>query len=212
MEFKENLDKFKYELGNVNMELFLKYEKELKIALISSERRFWHSISVALTAVNLADIYDADRDEALIAGLLHDYCKTLTYDELLKCCEEYDVKLSEEDKLSDGCIHGFLAAKVCKVKYGINDSIYNAIYYHTCGRPDMTILEKIIYMADFIEPLRRFRDKVSDIRKLTYVDIDKAIIPATEKSLDFLTKREKYIHSNTIKTHEFYKKLVENRR
>ena len=211
MEFKEVENKYKYELGNVNMELFLKYEKEVKNALIDNERRFWHSISVALTAVNLGEIYNVDKDNCLVAGLLHDYCKSLNYEELLKTCDEYGVVLSEEDRLSDGCIHGFLAAKVCKDKFGINDEVYNAIYFHTCGRPDMTMLEKIIYMADFIEPLRRFRDKISDVRKLTYTDIDSAIMKATEMSLGFLNNRGKYIHSNTIKTHDYYKKVVEDR-
>lgn len=212
MEFINNSEKFQFELGNVNMELFLKYERELEIALKSNERRFWHSISVALTAVTLGDTYGVDKDDCLIAGLLHDYCKSLNYEELLSWCKDYNVNLSEEDKLSDGCIHGFLAAKVCKDKFNINDQVYNAIYYHTCGRPNMTMLEKVIYMSDFIEPLRRFRDKVSDIRKLTFTDIDKAIITATEMTLSFLEKRNKYIHSNTIKTHEYYKNLVENRR
>lgn len=211
MEFTNDNAKFPFELGNVNMDLFLKYEPELKKALITNERRYWHSISVALTAVNLANIYGADKDEALISGLLHDYCKALNLQELFEWCKEYDVNLSEEDKMSDGCIHGFLAAKVCKVKYDINDNIYNAIYFHTCGRPNMTVLEKVIYMSDFIEPLRRFRDKIDDIRKLTYTNIDEAIVLATEKSLEFLTKKEKYIHSNTIKTHEYYKNLINSK-
>lgn len=211
MEFVNNDNLFPYELGNVNMELFIKYERELKNALITNERRFWHSISVALTAVTLADIYGANKDECLISGLLHDYCKALTLNELLDWCEKYNVSLSEEDKMSDGCIHGFLAAKVCKDKYNINENIYNAIYYHTCGRPNMTILEKIIYMSDFIEPLRRFRDNVADIRKLTYTNIDAAIVIATEMSLNFLKRKDKYIHSNTIKTHEYYKSLIESK-
>ena len=210
MEFVNNENKFKYELGNVNMELFLKYEKEVKEALINNERRYWHSISVALTAVTLADIYGADKDDCLVAGLLHDYCKSYTYDELLIECEKYNVNLSEEDKKSDGCIHGFLAAKVCKDKYNINDAVYNAIYYHTCGRPNMTTLEKIIYMADFVEPLRRFRDKVAEIRKMSYINIDKAIVMASELSLKFLNDRGKYIHSNTIKTLNYYKDLINN--
>ncbi len=211
MEFINNDEKYKYELGNVNMELFLKYEKELKESLIDNERRFWHSISVAITAVTLADIYNVDKDSCLVAGLLHDYSKSLKYDELLKACDEYGVILSEEDKLSDGCIHGFLAAKICKVKYNITDEVYDAIYYHTCGRPNMTALEKIIYMADFIEPLRRFRDNIAEIRRLTYTDIDLAIVKATAMSLEFLKRREKYIHSLTIKTHDYYKNLVDSR-
>ena len=97
MEFINDENKFPYELGNVNMDLFLKYKAELKTALITNERRFWHSISVALTAVNLADIYGANKDECLVSGLLHDYCKALTLDELLSWCKEYNVELTEED-------------------------------------------------------------------------------------------------------------------
>ena len=199
------------ELGNANMELFIKYQAELKKSLKDNERRFWHSISVAITAVNLADIYGADRDNCLISGLLHDYCKSMTLDELFSNCDKYSVDLSEEDRKADGCIHGFLAAKMCKVKFDINDEIYDAIYYHTCGRPNMTILEKIIYISDFIEPLRRFRDKVGDLRKLAFEDIDASIISAAEASITFLKNRKKFIHSNTLKTLEYYKKIVSER-
>ena len=211
MEFVNNDNLFPFELGNVNMDLFLKYERELEIALKNNERRFWHSISVALTAVGFAEFYNVDKDECLIAGLLHDYCKNLKYNELLDECDKHGVILSEEDRMADGCIHGFLAAKVCKDKFNINDSISNAIYYHTCGRPNMTNLEKIIYMADFVEPLRRFRDKVSNIRNLCYTNIDKAVVLATEMNLEFLIKRDKFIHSNTNKTHDYYKKILEER-
>ena len=211
MEFNDNESIIKYELGNVNMELFMSYEKELKKALINNERRYWHSISVAITAVNLGEIYNADKDECLISGLLHDYCKSMTFDELFAMCEKYNVNLSEEDKNADGCIHGFLAAKICKERFNISDNIYNAIYFHTCGRPEMTMLEKIIYIADFIEPLRRFRDKIEDVRKLAYSDIDKAVILSTNMSINFLNQRNKFIHSNTIKTHDYYKQLIDNR-
>ena len=200
------------EMGNANMELFLKYEKELKIALEGNERRYWHSISVALTAVNLAEIYGANKDDCLVSGILHDYCKNMTLDELFSNCEKYSVELSEEDRMADGCIHGFLASKMCKAKFDINDEVYNAIYFHTCGKPDMTILEKIIYIADFIEPLRRFRDKVSDVRKLAFTDIDSAVVMASEASVSFLTKREKFIHSNTLKTLEYYKNEISKRK
>lgn len=193
---------------NFNMELFLKYSNEIKEVLKNDEERYWHSISVAITAVNLADTYGADKDNCLVAGILHDYCKCLSVDEMLSMCEKYGVKLTEEDKNADGCIHGFLAAKICKDKYNINDEVYDAIYYHTCGKPDMTILEKIIYISDFIEPLRRFRDRVEDIRKLAYTNIDKAIVESAERSLSHLQNTGKFIHSNTLKTLEYYKKLT----
>ena len=193
---------------NLNMQLFNKYNEEVKEVLKDDAERYWHSVSVAITAVNLADTYGADKDNCLVAGILHDYCKCLSYDEMLSMCEKYNVNLTEEDKNADGCIHGFLAAKVCKDKYNINDEVYNAIYYHTCGRPNMTSLEKIIYISDFIEPLRRFRDRVDEVRKLAYSNIDKAIVLSAEMSLNHLLKTNKFIHSNTVKTLEYYKNLV----
>lgn len=194
---------------NLNMQLFQKFNEEIKIALKDDSERYWHSISVAITAVNLADIYGVDKDNCMVAGILHDYCKCLSLDEMLSMCEKYNVILTEEDKNADGCIHGFLAAKVCKEKFNINDEVYNAIYYHTCGRPNMTTLEKIIYISDFIEPLRRFRDKVEEVRKLAYTDIDKAIVLSSKMGLDFLQRTNKFIHSNTQKTLDYYIKLTE---
>ena len=193
---------------NLNLQLFNKYNDEIKVVLKDDDERYWHSVSVAITAVNLADTYGANKDNCLVAGILHDYCKCLSYDEMLSMCEKYNVNLTEEDKNADGCIHGFLAAKVCKEKYDINDEVYNAIYYHTCGRPNMTALEKIIYISDFIEPLRRFRDRVEEVRKLAYSNIDKAIVLSAEMSLSHLVKTNKFIHSNTVKTLEYYKNSI----
>ena len=134
----------------------------------------------------------------------------MTLDELYLNCEKYGVKLTDEDRKADGCIHGFLAAKICKENFNINDEVYDAIYYHTCGKANMTMIEKIIYISDFIEPLRRFRDQVSAVRKFAYTNIDKAIVVACEYTLKFLTDRNKYIHSNSLKTYNYYKKITEN--
>jgi HD superfamily phosphohydrolase YqeK len=83
--------------------------------------------------------------------------------------------------------------------------------YHTCGRPNMAILEKIIYISDFIEPLRRFRDRVEEVRKLAYKDLDKAIVLSAEMGLSFLQRTNKFIHSNTQKTLDYYSNLIKNR-
>lgn len=208
MENNEQKMNIHHNMTNFNMQLFKKYNEEVKLALKDDDERYWHSVSVAITAVNLADTYGADKDNCLVAGILHDYCKCLSIDKMLSMCEKYGVNLSEEDKNADGCIHGFLAAKVCKEKFDINDEVYNAIYYHTCGRPNMTILEKIIYISDFIEPLRRFRDRVEEVRVLAYKDIDKAIVLSAEMGLNFLKRTNKFIHSNTQKTLDYYKNLI----
>ena len=189
---------------NLNYDLFNKYEVEIKKVL--KPERYWHSISVALTAVNLSNIYNVDKDEALVSGLLHDYAKNYTYEEQLILCEKYGLNLTEEDKKATGCIHGFLSAKIAKEKFNVNHNIYNAIYYHTCGKPNMTNLEKLIYISDFIEPLRKFRDKIDDVRNLVLNnEIDKAIPLACEMTMKYLKNNNQYMHINTIKTYEYYK-------
>ena len=124
--------------NNFNYEIFNKYEEEIKKVL--KPERYWHSVSVALTAANIASIYDVDKDEAIISGLLHDYAKNMDIDEQLKMCKEYKLELSDEDKKALGCIHGFLAAKICKDKFKhdfiINEysdvkKIYLSINYDT---------------------------------------------------------------------------------
>ena len=191
--------------SNNNFEVFNKFEEEIRKVL--KPERYWHSVSVALTAANIASIYDVDKDEAIISGLLHDYAKNMTIEEQLKMCDEYKLALSDEDKKALGCIHGFLSARLAKEKFNINDNIYNAIYYHTCGRPNMTILEKIIYLSDYIEPLRRFRDKNENVRKLVLEKkIDEAIPFACLMTIDYLKQHNEYIHTNTYKTLEYYSK------
>ena len=188
---------------NFNFENFSKYEEEIRKVL--KPERYWHSVSVALTAANIASIYDVDKDDAIISGLLHDYAKNMSIEEQLKLCEDYHMELSEEDRNALGCIHGFLSARLAKDKYNVNDNIYNAIYFHTCGKPDMTMLEKIIYISDYIEPLRRFRDRNEHVRKLVLdKKIDEAIPFACEMTIGYLKEHNQYIHSNTYKTLEYY--------
>ncbi len=208
MENIDNKINMNHYRTNDNLQLFLKYNEEVRNVLKDDEDRYWHSVSVSLTAQNLADVYGANKDDCMVAGILHDYCKCMSINEMLLMCEKYNVELSDEDKQADGCIHGFLAAKICKDKFNINDEVYNAIYYHTCGRPNMTILEKIIYVSDFIEPLRRFRDRVEEVRKMAYINIDKAVVLSSEMGLKHLKATNKFIHSNTQKTIEYYKKLI----
>ena len=208
MENIDNKINMNHYRTNDNLQLFLKYNEEVRDVLKDDEDRYWHSVSVSLTAQNLADVYGANKDDCMVAGILHDYCKCMSINEMLLMCEKYNVELSDEDKQADGCIHGFLAAKICKDKFNINDEVYNAIYYHTCGRPNMTILEKIIYISDFIEPLRRFRDRVEEVRKMAYINIDKAVVLSSEMGLKHLKATNKFIHSNTQKTIEYYKKLI----
>ena len=137
---------------------------KLKDSLL--EKRFVHSVGVMHTAVALAKRYGVDEHKAAVAGLLHDCAKNFSRDDMLALCEKYGIQLDEVMKSATGLIHGLLGAEVAKREYGIDDDeIYDAIYYHTVGKPEMNLLTQIIYIADGIEPNRHY-DGVDIIRSL----------------------------------------------
>ena len=168
------------------------------------EKRFNHSLMVCETAKELAKIYGADVKKAEIAGLLHDCAKNFSKDEMFSMCEKYSVKLDEVTKKQVGLIHAFLGAEVAKDLFGIDDEeIYDAIFYHTVGKPDMSLLTKIIYIADAIEPLRNY-DGVEHLRELAHTDLDKALVYQIDITIKSVLKKGSLLHLNTVDTRNYY--------
>ena len=175
---------------------------KLKIAL--TQKRFDHSLGVMQTAVELAKHYGADIKKTATAALLHDCAKNYAHSEMFELCERYGVELDEISKASPGLIHGFLGAKIAQKYYGIEDKeIYDAIYYHTVGKPDMSLITKIIYIADGIEPGRTY-DGVERIRDIVYEDIDRALVLQIDYTIHSVINRGGLIHTNTIDTRNLY--------
>ncbi len=140
-------------------------------------KRFKHTQGVAEEAAKMAKRYGADEKKAYIAGLLHDCAKCIPTSEKLPLCKKYGVKLDDVLIKNPDLTHSFLGAKIAEKDYGIKDKdILNAIAYHTTGRADMSLLEKIIYIADYIEPNRKYFDGLDKARKLAYEDIDKTMV------------------------------------
>ncbi|MDY0234670.1 MAG: bis(5'-nucleosyl)-tetraphosphatase (symmetrical) YqeK [Gudongella sp.] len=167
------------------------------------EDRYKHSLNVLETALKLAKYYNIPEEEVQIAALLHDYAKELTLDEVKKLGVEHDFSNEDNFKMYMNLIHGELASLLAKSDFGIEDiDILNAIRYHTTGRENMSILEKIIYLADVIEPSRDF-DKLNSIREMAYVNLDKAILMAMDSTLDYLIKTGSLIHIDTIKARNY---------
>lgn len=180
--------------------------KKLKNEL--TEKRFNHSIGVMDTAVQMAQHFGADVDKTAIAALLHDCAKNYSKSEMFELCEKYGVLLDEICKASTGLIHGFLGAEVACREYGVCDpEIYDAIYYHTIGKPDMSLITKIIYIADGIEPARHY-EGVDLIREMVYEDIDRALVLQIDYTLRSVIARGALIHTNTIDTRNFYLKTI----
>ena len=175
---------------------------KLKESLL--EKRFVHSLGVMQSAVELARLYGADEHKAAVAGLLHDCAKNYSKDDMYALCDEYGIQLDTVMKSSSGLIHGLLGAEVAKREYGIDDDeIYDAIYYHTVGKPDMSLLTQIIYIADGIEPNRHY-DGVDRIRSLAEEDLDKALILQIDYTIKSVISKGGLLHTNTIDTRNWY--------
>ena len=179
-----------------------------KLKTVLTEKRYIHSLGVMQTAVELAVHYGADPQKAEIAGLLHDCVKNYSSREMFELCEKYGIELDETSKYATGLIHGFLGAEIARTDYGIDDpEIYDAIYYHTIGKPDMSLLTKIIYIADGIEPGRKY-DGVDHIRDLVYEDIDRALVLQIDYTIHSVINRGGLLHTSTIDTRNFYLKKI----
>lgn len=181
--------------------------EKIKEELLSTigESRFEHSLRVMVQAKKLAEIYRVDQEKAAIAGLLHDCARYEDKMQLLKKCQEFDIIL---DKLYTGnlnLLHAPLGARVASETYKIYDEdILNAIKYHTTGRKDMSMLEKIVYMADYIEPKRDF-EGIEEVRNLCYKekDLNKALIRSIDNTIRYIIDKNLIIHEDTIQARNF---------
>lgn len=173
-----------------------------------TKHRFEHTLGVSNTAIALAMCYGEDFKKAQIAGLLHDNAKCLSDEKILKKCQKHNIDISQIEYEQPFLLHAKLGAYYAKTKYEIEDlDIENAIKYHTTGRPDMSILEKIVFVADYIEPGRDKAKNLKEIRQEAFRNIDKAIYMILKDTIDYLKENKKLIDDMSIKTFEYYKKI-----
>ncbi len=173
---------------------------------ILSDSRYRHSVGVEDVCCDLALIHGDDVFKASITGILHDCAKYLTGEELIAECERYRIKISEiERKLPDMLLHAKVGEVYAKERYGIIDEyILKAIEYHTTGRPAMSKLEKIVYVADYIEPNRKLIPNLNYIRETAYQDLDEAIKIITKQILEYLSNKDNLIDPLTKETYNYY--------
>lgn len=171
--------------------------------------RYKHTIGVMYTAASLAMRYEEDLHLAMVAGLLHDCAKCIPNDEKVKMCEEHGIVLTKTELSNKALIHPKLGAYLAKEEYGIDDQkILEAIKWHTTGHPDMDLLEKIIFIADYIEPGRNEAPHLTSIRKTAFEDIDEAMYIILKDTLDYLKTRNGVIDPMTEETYNYYKKIT----
>jgi len=162
------------------------------------EKRIPHVRGCEQEAVRLAEKWGADTGLAAEAGILHDITKKLKGPEQLILCEEYGIITDADEKSNFKLLHAKTGAAFARDKFGISDEVYSAIRWHTTGRENMTLLEKIIYIADYIEPTRDF-EGVDELRRLAYEDINAAVLRGLQMSLEELEHRDFSPHENTVK-------------
>ena len=168
-----------------------------------SEKRFKHCENVAKVATSLAEIYGADKDKAYLAGYAHDVAKEMTLEQMNELT--LHLELDDHIRSSKALLHALAGACYLKKTFNISEDVFNACFYHTMGRENMTALEKVIFMADYIEPSRDF-DGIEEIRQLAYEDIDAAIVKAIDSTLKYLIETNKKIYYKTVFTRNFYLK------
>jgi len=162
------------------------------------ENRLRHSLSVSETAVLLATKYDQNTEKARIAGLVHDCAKNMTDAELIKVVMDHEIELNEIDLQNPSILHGLVGSIIAKETMGICDEdILMSICFHTTGRKNMSILEKIIYISDYIEPLREFTG-LERLRSLAEIDLDAAVLKSFDNTIKYVISQKELLHTDTI--------------
>lgn len=191
----------------MNIELIKeKLKQEMTIEGVVSNR-YYHSLGVAKACVSLVIKHNlaVELDKAYIAGLLHDATKLI--DKERQCQMLYQLGYSGEDEImkSENVWHGETAPNYIEKEYDIHDKeILDAVKYHVMGRPNMTDLEKVVFVADYIEEYRK-GEVFENARKIAYINLDDAIRYILKAQIDYITSKKEYLISQTLKTYEYYK-------
>ena len=181
--------------------------KKLKESL--KESRYVHSTGVEEVAHDLAIIYGCNERQAVLAGILHDCAKCLSDEALLQECRLNHLPITDVEVECPFLLHAKVGALYARIKYGIEEKeILNAITYHTTGRPGMSILEKIIFVSDYIEPYRRPLPRIEEIRKTVYQNLDQGVYLVLENMVQYLENSGSIIDQTTTETYQYYKKIL----
>ena len=180
--------------------------KKLKKAL--DKDRYEHTKGVMYTAGCLAMANHYPIEKAMLAGLLHDCAKCLSTAEKIRLCEDHHILMTQIELDNPGLLHAKAGMALAEEQYGVTDpDILHAIKVHTTGEPDMSILDKIIYIADYIEPLRKEAPHLEEIRAIAFNDLNQGVAEILYDTLHYLSGRKGSIDPTTQLTYEFYKQF-----
>ncbi len=179
-----------------------KIKKDLKKEL--DKNRYQHTLGVMYTASCLAMRYSGDIQQAMLAGLLHDCAKCIPAERQIHLCEKNRIPMRDVELKNPHLLHAKLGALLAKSQYGIKDkTVLHAIEAHTTGMPNMGLLDKIIFVADYIEPHRDKAPDLAEVRKLAFDDINEAVLRILYDTIHYLDQRRGAVDPVTYDTYEF---------
>ncbi len=185
---------------------------EKKLEGMLTPKRYQHSLGVMETAIQMARIFGVCPEKARLAGLLHDCAKDLDKKTMLDLCETLGVPLDPVKREQRALIHADLGAKMLETEFGVSDpEIIGAVKYHTLGRENMTDLEKILYLADCIEPGRKPFEGLEALRQLSRTNLDCAMLFALERSIEYVQHKHRKLHSQTLAAQQYFLELCKEK-
>lgn len=174
--------------------------------------RYEHTISVSFTCMAMAMRYGCDLDKAELAGLLHDCAKHYGDEEIVVKCKKQGIPLTDDELRAPMVLHAKYGAWLAAHKYNVLDEdVAGAIRWHTTGKPEMTLLEKIVFTADYIEPRRDKAEDLPFIRSLAFVDLDECVYQILKDTLEYLERKGNFVDSMSEKAYAYYKQVHEEK-
>ena len=186
-------------------------EIKIKLQAMLKPERYVHSLGVAQSSFDLAQKYGYDTQKAYLVGLLHDCAKNIPKQEQIEICRQNGIKLDDIELITKGLIHAKTGVAVAQNEFGLADpELLNAICYHATGRENMTLLEKIVYVADMIEPSRAFGN-LEELRREAFIDLDRALLMTMNLVLKFNIEKNSILHPTTLLARNYLLKTTSER-
>lgn len=171
-------------------------------------KRLYHSICVAEKAKHLAEKYGADPEKAYTTGLVHDIMKNESVEDMLQLIENDGQVLTESEKAITVTLHAIAGEVYLRKNLGVTDEeVLSAVRWHTTGKEDMSLFEKIIYVADLVSEDREYPD-VKEVRQLAEENLDKTLLRGLSFTIEDNAKKYKLIHIDTVKAYNYYAERI----
>ncbi len=181
---------------------------QIKLKKHVDDARFTHTMGVMYTSASLAMAHGYDIHKAQVAGLLHDCAKCIPNDKKLRLCKKNNIEVSTVEYENPILLHAKLGAFIAETKYDVTDEeILRSIVFHTTGRAGMSTLEKIVFIADYIEPYRFKARNLEAIRKIAFQDLDECMYMILRDTLAYLKNNPKAVDPTTSRAFDYYSEI-----